>query len=93
MSNPTPSPQTSQHPSIHLNIEDWLPYLAESDATEAQKIALIETLWDILLVFLDHGWKLGNGKNIGGKDLDLTAALREAVIHSEETRKPEQEAV
>ena len=86
---PTPPPTTS----IHLNIEDWLPYLTDSNASEAQKIALIETLWNILLLFLDLGWKLGDGKNTSGQSLDLTTALQAAVLHSVDTDDEEQEAV
>ena len=90
---PNTAPRQDAPPKLHLNISDWLPYLADSDASEAQKIALIETLWNILIVFLDLGWELGDGKNISGKDVDLTATLQAAVLHSEDTNDKEQEAV
>lgn len=90
---PTSPPKGKTRPSVHLNIEDWLPYLADSDATDAQKCVLIETLWDILLVFLDHGWEMGDGENIGGKDIDLAAALQAAVLYSENIKDTEREAV
>lgn len=82
---PTPPPK----PSIHLNIEDWMPYLTDSEASEAEKVALIETLWAIMLGFVDHGWDIAIGEENSGQSLDLTALLHVAVLYSEDERKEE----
>ncbi|WP_299867712.1 hypothetical protein [uncultured Roseobacter sp.] len=77
---PTPPPQ---RPSIHLNWQDWLPYLEDSTATEAEKQQVIETVWSIAMAFVDLGWDIDTGENTSGQSFDLTAALRAAVVHSE----------
>lgn len=89
-----PSSERIVRPSVHLNWQDWLPYLEESDATEAEKRQLIETLWSIMIAFVDLGWDLGspanpNGKETSGQTLDLTAVLRAAVLNSEDAEKEE----
>ncbi len=90
----TPPPKPTQ-PSLHLNWQDWLPYLEDSDASDAEKRQLIETLWSIILGFVDLGWEVGNGTpttdETGGQTLDITDALRAAVLYSKE-QDPEQEA-
>ena len=85
---PTPPPK---RPSIHLDFEDWLPYLAEENVPEAEKIALIETLWGIVLCFHDLQRNLGTPENTSGQSLDLTAALQAAVLNSQKTSKKESE--
>lgn len=84
---PTPPPKSK--PSIHLNIEDWMPYLAASDVSEAEKIALIETLWAIMLGFADYGWDIADSEESSGQSLDLTALLDAAVLYSEDQHKEE----
>jgi len=76
---PTPPPK----PSIHLNIEDWMPYLVDHDIPESEKVKLIETLWTIVLHFVDLGYDFDVSNIIGGQGFDLTAVLREAVLSSE----------
>lgn len=85
---PTEDSSTAR-PSFHLNWEDWLPYLEDSDATEAEKQALIETLWNILVGFIDLGWEVADGEKISGKDVDLSAVLRAAVVQSAESSDPD----
>ncbi|OIQ26166.1 MAG: hypothetical protein BM562_16630 [Alphaproteobacteria bacterium MedPE-SWcel] len=74
----TPPPK----PSVHLDFEDWLPYLEHEDATEAEKIEFVETLWNIAVAFVDLGWDLNSNRETGGQSLDLTAVLRAAVVNS-----------
>ncbi len=85
----TTDPPTPKRPSIRLNLDDWLPYLEDSDATEAEKIELIETLWNIAMAFVDLGWDLDSGEETSGQSLDLTAVLRAAVLNSKDNDKEE----
>ncbi|MFK7944157.1 MAG: hypothetical protein AB8B85_14765, partial [Paracoccaceae bacterium] len=68
---------------------DWLPYVAASGASEAEKRELIETLWTIVMSFVDLGCEVSEGSAIGGdkescgQNIDLTAALRAAVLNSQ----------
>ncbi|WP_299879429.1 hypothetical protein [uncultured Sulfitobacter sp.] len=87
---PTPPPQKC---SIHLNWRDWLPELAEIDATEAEKQHAIETVWNIAMSFVDLGWDLDTAEENSGQSFDLTAVLRSAVVHSKEITTTEREAV
>lgn len=84
---PTPPPK----PSLHLNWQDWLPYLEEVEASEAEKRELIETLWSIMIAFVDLGWDIHDPEKTSGKDLDLTAALQTAVLDSADNPKQVEE--
>lgn len=85
----TTDPPTTNRPSIRLNIEDWLPYLEDRDISEVEKIELIETLWAVALAFVDLGWELEADTESCGQSYDLTAALRAAVLHSNERHEEE----
>lgn len=78
-------------PSLHLNWEDWLPYLDDTEASDADKRQLIETLWAIMMGFADLGWELSDGTapaKSSGQVANLTAVLRSAVLYSEEGKSP-----
>ena len=87
----TTEPPKTNSPSIHLNLEDWLPYLEANTLTEAEKVETIETLWNIAMGFVDLGWTLNVDAENRGQSFDLTAALRAAVLYSEQTADTEQE--
>ena len=83
---PTPPPALAR-PSLHLNWEDWLPYLDDPNATEAEKRRLIEALWSIVIAFVDLGWEVASGtaaQETIGQVLDLRTALEAAVLNSKE---------
>lgn len=80
-------------PSVHLNWQDWLPYLEDSPASAVEKRQLIETLWSIILAFVDLGWEIAPDQEIGGQALDLTALLRDAVVYSKQNQVTESEEV
>ena len=82
-------PQTAK-PKIHFDWQDWLPYLEEYDCTDTQKRQLIETYWLIILAFIDLDYEVGSFEGETNVDksalrLDLSAALRAAVLQSENT--------
>ncbi|MEO1346928.1 MAG: hypothetical protein AAFV74_22515 [Pseudomonadota bacterium] len=91
---PTPPERhATTKPSIHLTWQDWLPYLEDSGASDADKRQLIETVWAIIMGFVDLGWEVGSSENTSGQNLDLTAALQAAVLNSEKADTPESEEV
>ena len=89
----TPETPPPQRRSIHLNWRDWLPELEASTASEEEKRQVIEAVWNIAMGFVDLGWDLDTSEENSGQSFDLTAALRAAVLHSEETTGTEREAV
>ncbi len=85
---PETPPQT---PQLQFDWQDWLPFVEGSDLTNDQKREMIETLWSIVLAFVDLGWNVGTQtQENGGQPIDLSAALAAAVIHS---NQPTKEAV
>lgn len=85
MPNTTTAPPK---PSVQLNWQDWLPYLEDSAASQAEKQQLIETVWSIALAFVDLGWDIDTREESSGQSFDLTAALRAAVLYSHEKQTP-----
>lgn len=70
-----PSAPTSLAPALRFDWTDWLPYLEDQDIPEEQKRAFIETLWSIVVAFVDLGWQLNPKPEICGAALDLKAIL------------------
>lgn len=97
---PTPPPGVQNHskPKLRFNWEDWLPYVAEMDATDDQKRELIEIYWSIILTFADLGWEIGSDnppapEKTCGQVSELRKALTAAVLNSETQRQEEKEEV
>lgn len=67
-------PATSA-PALRFDWADWLPYLEDQDIPEEQKRELIETLWSIVVAFVDLGWQLNPKPEICGEAIDLKAIL------------------
>lgn len=90
---------TSKRTSVHLDVEEWLPYLEDPDATDDEKRALIETLWGIVLSFVDLGWDITTETGASSKlppdktapSIDLTQALHDAVVRSDNHQKQKEE--
>ena len=86
-------------PGLHLNWQDWLPYLEDKGASEDDKRQFIETLWAIAMGFADAGWDIRSDsapedvtdKKTCGQVVDLTTALRNAVLNSETHPQTKQE--
>lgn len=91
------SSSTSTRPKLHLDIEEWLPYLDDPDASDEEKHQLIDTLWGIVLSFVDLHWTIETkpacSSNLppetGARSIDLTRALHAAVVHLDEPEKEE----
>ena len=84
---PPPIPKTAksqaQRPSVQFDWQDWLPYLADADIPEDQQQEWIETLWSIVLGFVDLGFDVKSPSETCGEALDLKAALEAAVLRSD----------
>ena len=92
-----PTDKSAERPTVHLDPEEWLTHLDDPDATEEEKIALIETLWGIVLSFVDLGWEITTEDAVAAKlppgdttsSIDLTRALHAAVVNLDEPEKEE----
>lgn len=62
-------------PALRFDWTDWLPYLEDQDIPEEQKREIIETLWSIVVAFVDLGWQLNPRPEFCGQPLDLKAIL------------------
>lgn len=71
----TETPYKPAVPALRFDWADWLPYLEDEDIPEEQKRALIETLWSIVVAFVDLGWQLNPKPEICGEVIDLKAVL------------------
>lgn len=95
--SPTPTPKAPNpdpgFPSLHLDWEDWMSEFEDCDATDAERRQMIETLWQIVISFVDLGWDISPNPKNSGQVLDLHAALSAAVLHSKDAEHPEKEAV
>ena len=83
---------TEAPPTLTCDWQDWLSYLQEVDATDAEKRKLIETLWAIVVAFVDLGWNVEATSETCGQTLDLKAALTAAVLPSRVRSKTEESA-
>lgn len=85
---PTPPPEEATLPAIVLDWEEWLPMIAESEGSDAEKRKIIEAVWQIMLAAADLKLPIKAHAESGGKDIDLCALLAAAVVNSE--HNPEQ---
>ncbi|MGH1414827.1 MAG: hypothetical protein ACRBB0_15170 [Pelagimonas sp.] len=79
----TPPPS---NPALICDWQEWLPYIEESDLGDDQKRQMIETLWSIVLGFVDLGWELhATSQETCGQNLDLKTALARDVVQLQNT--------
>ncbi len=93
-----PTDKKAKRPGLHLNWEDWLPFFEHPDISLEDKKKQIEALWTIVLCFADANYDLLGPDDVpnqetSGQVLDLTAALRQAVLNSQKAKKLESEEV
>lgn len=68
-------------PALRFDWADWLPYLEDQEIPDDQKRELIETLWSIVVAFVDLGWQLNSKPEMCGGALDLKAILTDIDAH------------
>lgn len=83
---PATPPTTSKgKPTLQLIWQDWIPFVEDSDLTDDQKREMIETLWSIVMAFVDLDWEVSaDRQETSGQILDLKAALEAAVLNSQQ---------
>ncbi|GAA6207894.1 hypothetical protein NBRC116601_11870 [Cognatishimia sp. WU-CL00825] len=85
--NTIPNPDTmSSQPSLRFDVNDWLPYIEDENATYEQKVELIETLWSIVIGFVDLGWDIKFNPESCGEDADLYTLLTSGMVYFEEAQ-------
>jgi len=67
-------PPGTSGPALRFDWTDWLPYLEGEDVSEEKKRELIETLWSVVVSFVDLGWRIDANPETGNT-LDLHAIL------------------
>lgn len=80
---PTPETTTRPAPQVAFDWRDFLPYLADADLTEAEKREFIETMWSIVLAFVDLGFEVRSPEDCCGQAIDLKAAIESIMVDSE----------
>jgi len=83
------TPHTSPTPPPHevaFDWRDWLPHLAEADIPDADKQAMIEALWSIVVAFVALGFAVKSTADLCGESIDLKAALEAAMVSSDNAR-------
>ena len=79
-----------QTPSVTVDWEMYAAMLDESDWTDDQKRELIETLWTIVLAFVDLGFGVHPAQSCGQDDDQAQAKLAD-MVHSTLTSSDQQE--
>jgi len=77
-----------RQPVIHFDLQDWLPFVADMKATDAEKREYIETLFTIVLGFVDLGFDITAQAETCGESFDLATALLADVVPSSTQSKP-----
>ena len=73
-----------ERPTLRFDWQEWLPYLDDSNIPDDQKREWIETLWAIVLGFVDLGFDIKSAPETCGKEIDLKSLMEAAVISSED---------
>lgn len=71
--------EPERSPALTIDWESYEHYLEDSDLSEAEKRAFIETMWSIMVSFVDLGFNLSPTRKICG-EVDPLAALTEKSI-------------
>ncbi len=67
---PSETQESKTPPQLTIDWDAYGQYLEESDLSDDQKIELIETLWSIVVSFVDLGFGVGSSKDSGDGDAD-----------------------
>ena len=86
----TSEKQASGLPSVHIDWQRYEAYLESSDMSEEDKRAFIETLWNIMLTFVDLGFGLDPTSQVCEKEPKIIHASDTDMIKSENSRASNQ---
>jgi len=79
-------PTQIPRPALRVDWMDWLPYLDDEDISQEQKREWIETVWSIVLAFVDLGFDIKSTPEICGEEIDLHAILTAGVLNLEDAQ-------
>lgn len=82
---------TSSKPVVTVDVERYQAYLDGSNMSDAQKEEFLQSLWEIIVGFVELGFGVHPLQEVCGKDASetsRTAKIAEAVINSEASEKP-----
>lgn len=95
MTRAAPKPQdtditqtTTGPPALTIDWDRYGDMLDASDLSDDQKRAFIETLWSIMVSFVDLGFGLNPVQKACGEPLDLSSLGADDVLSLEATPKP-----
>lgn len=74
---------TLPFPPITLTEQDWLEYFEAVEVSEAEKIEMIQTLWSMMLTFVDLAWACRTAPETSGQVPGLSNDLLRAVLNLE----------
>ena len=81
-----PETVTTTRPALKLDVERYEKMLNDCDLTEQQRQEFLETIWTIIVGFVDLGFDIHPLQQADpkecGQDLDLTSFMAENVISS-----------
>jgi len=84
--NITNEKQASRLPSIHIEWERYEAYLEDGDMSEEDKRVFIETLWNIMLTFVDLGFGLDPTSRVCEKETKIIHVNDTDMIRSDNSR-------
>ncbi|MEO0569529.1 MAG: hypothetical protein AAF066_17485 [Pseudomonadota bacterium] len=77
----------STPPTLSIKWEEYLPYLENEDIPDIQKRILIESLWSIMLSFVDMGFGLSPHQGLGeNPDPKLAKSIAD-MVSSDQPKK------
>ncbi|MCE8006625.1 hypothetical protein [Aestuariivita sp.] len=77
----------STPPTLSIDWEAYLPYLEDEDIPDTQKRVLIESLWSIMLSFVDLGFGLSPHQGLGDNPAPKLARSISNVVSSTQPKK------
>lgn len=78
------NPETAP-PTLSIDWEAYLLFFEDDDIPDEQKQELIETLWSIVVSFVDLGFGVHPVQQVCGKDISLAEMPASDVINSSNT--------
>ena len=84
---------TASRPALTLDVERYDKMLSESDLTEKQRQEFLQTIWNIIVSFVDLGFDIHPLQQVASEDdvqgcgqkFDLTSYMAENMIPSDES--------
>lgn len=69
---------TSAKPTLSVDVERYQHFLDESDLTEAQKVEFLQSLWNIMMSFVELGFGVHPLQEVCGKDAGTSTLSTDA---------------